>query len=153
MSSAGILKCTPWYSGIHLKKNLRRISDVIAIISVRCSDYLKDFYLPCHLWDLFPSKCMTLEQMEVSFFVLLNTLPSKKKATLDLGAFLTPIWGQRPHGVKKMLTGVISPILSHKSRLRLDLWLDIGETTPANNLLPLWGRWPQIGVRKAPRSK
>ncbi len=66
--------------------------------------------------------------------------PPLKNAAPDLGAFLTPVWGQRPHGVKKLLTGVVSPILSHKSSLRLDLWLEIGETIPANNFLPLWGR-------------
>ncbi len=46
-----------------------------------------------------------------------TTLPSKRNATLGLGASLTPIWGQRPHGVKKLSTGVVSPILSHKLSL------------------------------------
>ncbi len=44
-----------------------------------------------------------------------NTLPSKRNTTLGSRAPLTPIWGQRPHGGKKLLTGVVSPILSHRS--------------------------------------
>ncbi len=52
----------------------------------------------------------------------LNTLPSKRNATLGLGASLTPIWGQRPHGVNKLLTGVReSPSASHIWGLELEV--------------------------------
>ncbi len=37
--------------------------------------------------------------------------------------------------VKRLLAGVVSPILSH----RLNLWLEIEETTLFNNFLPLCG--------------
>ena len=70
---------------------------------------------------------MTSEHMEVSLiFGLVEYTPLQKNATLDLGVFLAPIWGQRPHVVQKL------------SSLRLDLWLEIEGTTPANNFLPLW---------------
>ena len=42
------------------------------------------------------------------------------------------------------------PVFWNQRELRLDLWLEIEETPPFNNFLPLWGRWPQIGVKAAP---
>ncbi len=50
-----------------------------------------------------------------------TTLPSKRNATLGSEAPVTPILGQRPHRGKKLLTGIVSPIASHRSNLN-SLW-------------------------------
>ena len=71
-----------------------------------------------------------------------STLPSKRNATLVLGASLTPIWGQRPHGVKRLRTGVVSPILSHKSRLLCNWPLKLPLFT---TFCPYWVVDPKLG--------
>ena len=38
------------------------------------------------------------------------------------------------------------PAFWNQRELRLDLWLETEETAPFNNFLPLWARWPKIGV-------
>ena len=45
------------------------------------------------------------------------TLPSKRNATLGSGAPTTLVQGQWPQGVKRLLAGVVSPVLSHRSSL------------------------------------
>ncbi len=71
--------------------------------------------------------------MSMIFCFDYSTLPSKRNTTLGSGAPMTPIWGQLPHRGKQLLTGVVSPISSHTSSLKIE------ETTPVNNFLPLWG--------------
>ncbi len=46
---------------------------------------------------------------------------------------------------QKLLTGVVSPISSHRSSLRLDLWLKIGEATPVNSFWPHGVADPTLG--------
>ncbi len=71
-------------------------------LALHCSDNMKS------------QREMKIDGQECLRPVCDDTLPFKRNATLGLGAFLTPIWGKAPHVVKKLLTGVVSPILSHK---------------------------------------